>query len=86
MSAQQVPSKPPAHKLRDGAIEVAIWRNDGEKGPFYTVTHRRSYKVGEEWKDSDSYGTDDLLHLTKLLDMAHTWILSQQQHAKQQAA
>jgi hypothetical protein len=69
----------PAHTLRDGAIEVAIWRNDGEKGSWYSVTHRRSYKVGEEWKDSDSYGTDDLLHLAKLLDLAHTWILSQQQ-------
>jgi hypothetical protein len=76
----------PVQKLRDGAIEVAIWRNDGEKGPFYTVTHRRSYKVGEEWKDSDSYGTDDLLHLAKLFDLAHSWILAQQQHTKQQAA
>jgi uncharacterized protein (DUF736 family) len=75
----------PAHKLRDGAIEVAIWRNESDKGPWYSVTHRRSYKVGDEWKESDSYGSDDLLHLAKLLDTAHTWILTQQQHAKSQA-
>jgi hypothetical protein len=35
----------------------------------------------KEWKESDSYGADDLLRLNKLLDMAHTWILAQQQAA-----
>jgi hypothetical protein len=27
----------PVHKLRDGAIEVSIWKNEGEKGPRYSV-------------------------------------------------
>ena len=86
MSDTPAPSKKPVHKLRDGAIEVAIWKNDGEKGPWYNVTHSRSYKQGDEWKESDSYGQDDLLVLAKLLDLAHTWILSQQQQQAQQAA
>ena len=76
----------PVHKLRDGAIEISIWQNAGEKGPWFSVTHRRSYKVGEDWKESDSYGSDDLLHLAKLLDMAHTWILAQQHQQRQQQA
>jgi hypothetical protein len=79
-------ARKPAHKLRDGAIEVAIWRNEGEKGPWYSVTANRSYKQGEEWKQTDSFGQDDLLALAKLLDLAHTWILNQQQQSKQQAA
>jgi hypothetical protein len=80
-------SNKPVHKIRDGAIEVSVWKNEGEKGPWYSVTHRRSYKQGEEWKDSDSYGEGDLLPLAKLLDLAHTWILTQQQtHRAQQAA
>jgi hypothetical protein len=74
----------PAHTIRAGAIEVAIWRNDGEKGPWYSVTMSRSYKQGEEWKQSDSFGSDDLLLLAKLLDQAHSWIISQP--SKQQAA
>lgn len=74
----------PAHKIRTGAIEVAIWRNEGEKGPFFGVTMSRSYKQGDEWKQTDSYGGDDLLLLAKLLDQAHSWIISQP--AKQQAA
>jgi hypothetical protein len=77
----------PAHKIRDGAIEVAIWRNDSDKGVWYSVTTRRSYKQNEEWKDADSYGQDDLLVLAKLLDLAHTWIVDtqNQQRAKQAA-
>jgi uncharacterized protein (DUF736 family) len=85
MSNKQASNKP-AHRIRSGAIEVAIWRNDGDKGPWYSVTASRSYKQGEEWKQTDSYGQDDLLVLAKLLDMAHTWIMGQPQQSKQQAA
>jgi hypothetical protein len=85
MSNKQASNKP-AHRIRAGAIEIAIWRNDSDKGPWYSVTPSRSYKQGEEWKQSDSYGMDDLLTLAKLLDMAHTWIMDQQQQPKQQAA
>ena len=76
----------PAHTLRDGAIEVAIWKNEGSKGPFFTVTHRRSYKQGDEWKESDQYAKDDLLPLAKLLDLAHTWMLTQQQQQRSKQA
>lgn len=74
----------PAHKIRAGSIEVAIWRNEGEKGPFHSVTMSRSYKKGEEWRQADSFHGDDLLLLAKLLDQAHSWIISQP--SKKQAA
>jgi len=32
------------------------------------------YKDGEEWKQSDSFGRDDLPLVAKVADMAHTWI------------
>jgi hypothetical protein len=86
MSSEKPKGRKPVHTIRDGGIEVAIWKNDGDKGPRFSVTHRRSYKQGEEWKESDSYGADDLLPLAKLLDLAHTWILSQQQQRTQQQA
>ncbi len=76
----------PVQKFRDGAIEVSIWENQSEKGVWYNVSHRRSYKQGDEWKDSDRYGADDLLALAKLLDLAHTWIITQQQKSQPQAA
>jgi len=75
----------PANKFRDGGLTVTIWKNDSEKEPWYSVNATRRYKQGEEWKESDSFGFDDLLPLAKLLDQAHTWILTQQQ-AERQAA
>lgn len=76
-------ARQPIHRVRGGAIELSIWENQGDKGPFYSVTHRRSYKQGDEWKESDSYGEDDLLRLAKLIDEADGWIVA---HRRQQKA
>jgi len=70
----------PAHKLRNGVLQVTIWRNSGEKGNWYSVVPTRSYKQGEDtWKETDSLNFDDLLPMAKLFDHAHTWIMNQQQ-------
>ena len=70
----------PAHKIRMGVLQVTIWRNHTEKGNWYSVTPARSYKQGDDlWKETDSLGSDDLLTMAKLLDLAHTWIMHQQQ-------
>lgn len=34
----------PAHKLRSGALTVTIWKNESDKGPWYSVTPSRSFK------------------------------------------
>jgi hypothetical protein len=75
----------PAHKIRHRALTVTIWKNTSDKGSWYSVTPSRSYKQGEEWKESDRFDGDDLLPLAKLLDQAHTWIVSAEQ-ADQKAA
>ena len=79
-------ARKPAEKFCDGAIEAAVWRNESEKGPWYSVTSSRSYKRGEEWKHSDNFGKDDILPLCKLLDQAHSWIMHQQQQQRSQQA
>jgi hypothetical protein len=66
-------SKPVA-KLRLGRISAAIWKNDTDKGPLFNVSFQRSYKEGDEFKNSQSFGRDDLLVLAKLADEAHTKI------------
>jgi hypothetical protein len=75
----------PAHKIRSGALTVTVWKNDGDNGPWYSVTPSRAYKQGDQWKDSDSFGQDDLLRLGKLLDQADSWIQSAEQ-AERKAA
>ena len=70
----------PAHKVRIGALQVTIWRNQSEKGNWYSVIPSRSYKKGDDqWKETDSLNFDDLLPMAKLFDLAHSWILNQQQ-------
>jgi hypothetical protein len=69
----------PAHKIRNGVLQVTIWRNTTEKGTFYSVVPTRGYKQGDDWKETDSLGFDDLLPMAKLFDLAHSWILNQQQ-------
>jgi hypothetical protein len=67
----------PVHKIRIGLLNVAIWKNESQTGVWYSVTPSRSYQKGEEWKESDSYGFDDLLTIAKLVDQAHSWIARQ---------
>ncbi len=69
----------PAHKIRLGALQVTIWRNHGERGNWYSVIPSRGYKQEDAWKETDSLGSDDLLAMAKLLDLAHTWVMHQQQ-------
>jgi hypothetical protein len=65
----------PAHKFRDGVLQVTIWRNPSEKGTWYSVVPSRSYKKGDDWNQTESLRDDDLLPMGKLLSQAHTWIL-----------
>jgi hypothetical protein len=69
----------PAFKIRVGVLQVTIWRNHSEKGNWYSVIPTRGYRQGDAWKETDSLGFDDLLTMAKLFDLAHTWIMHQQQ-------
>jgi hypothetical protein len=69
----------PVHTIRYGTIQAAIWRNVVDNGnasrPMYGVTFSRSYKDGDgNWKDSASFGFDDLLLLAKAANDAHSYI------------
>jgi hypothetical protein len=79
MKETNIMSKP-AHKIRIGALQVTIWRNAGDKGSWYSIIPSRSYKQGDDgWKETDSLNFDDLLPMAKLFDLAHTWVMHQQQ-------
>jgi hypothetical protein len=68
----------PTHKLRDGCLSVCIWRNQGERGNYFTATPQRSYKKGDDtWKETDSLTGDDLLAMAELLREAYSWIRMQ---------
>lgn len=67
----------PVHEVRLGRIRAAIWENNTETGVRHNVTITRLYKEGNDWKDSTSFGRDDLPLVAKVCDLAHTWIFEQ---------
>jgi hypothetical protein len=78
---EQRPTNRPVHSIRYGMVKVAVWRNMVDMGnaskPMYNVTSSRLYKDGDEWRDTQSFGYEDLLPLAKALNEAHTWIADQ---------
>lgn len=67
----------PVHEVRLGRIKAAIWENETQNGTRHNVTVSRLYKDGDEWKDSTSFGRDDLPLVGKVVDQAHSWIFNQ---------
>jgi hypothetical protein len=64
----------PEAKFRLGYVSATVWRN----GDFYNVTMSKSYKDGEEWKDTDSLGSGDLMNAVRVLQRAEEFIADQQ--------
>ena len=58
----------PVDTARVGGVEIAIWRNNGANGSFYTASApsvRYKDEKSGEWKESNSYGALDLLALAE---------------------
>ncbi len=71
----QVKSKP-AHEIRLGNIKATIWKNENDGFTRYNINFSRSYYSDGSWKNSDSYGRDDLPRVIKCADIAYEWIFS----------
>lgn len=69
----------PAHKLRDGCLQVCIWRNTSTEGKtYYSIEPQRSYRNGDDtWRETNSLNQDDLLPMAELLREAYAWIKTQ---------
>lgn len=65
----------PAHTIRLGSIKAAIWANSTEHGSIrHNVTVCRLYKDGDAWKQSESFGRDDLPAVQLVLQQSYLWI------------
>jgi hypothetical protein len=73
------PKQRPVHEVRLGRVRAAIWENRTDNGPRHNVTISRLYKDEEtnQWKDSASFGRDDLHLVGTVSQMAELWIYSQ---------
>ncbi len=75
----------PAHEIRNGGIKVTIWPNDDQGKTRYSVTMSRSYKVGEEWKQTTSFHKSHLPRLIEVLGKAEQWIALREPTVPEQA-
>ena len=67
--ARNSKSNRPVHEIRMGRIRAAIWENETQNGTRHNVTLSRLYKDDDdEWKDSTSFGRDDLPLVAKVAD------------------
>ena len=65
----------PYDKYRDGALEIAIWKRETDKGTLYNTELKRSYKDERgEWQTTHAIPERDLLKAARLQEQAYTSI------------
>lgn len=75
----------PATSIRAGGVKATVWENQTKDGnSYYSITLSRSYKDGEEWKETNSYYRDDLPKVELVTRKAFEYIHMEVE--KQQAA
>jgi hypothetical protein len=65
--------KKPAAKFRIGYVTATVWKN----GEHYNTVLSKSYKDGDNYKDTDQLGVGDLLNAARVIGQALEWICAQ---------
>jgi hypothetical protein len=66
--SQQRSARRPEFTARVGNVEIAVWKNQGQNGEFFTAsppTVRYKDDKDGQWKDGSSYGAVDLICLAE---------------------
>ena len=67
----------PVKKLRVGYVTASIWKNTTDGRDYFSVDVARTYKEGEELKNTSSLSHSDLLIAANLLQRSNDWIMAQ---------
>ncbi|MEX2170737.1 MAG: hypothetical protein WD851_15580 [Pirellulales bacterium] len=70
----------PVHKIEVETIVAAIWANKAKytAGMLYSVRITRRYPVAGTWRETPSFGVDELPLVAKAAELAREWILNAQ--------
>lgn len=60
----------PAAKFRIGYVTATIWKNEN----FFNCVLSKSYKDGDEWKETDQLGHGDILNAVQVLKRSEDWM------------
>ena len=59
--------KQPLDTIRDGNLKASIWRNEGDKGPYFATTFTRTYKDKDgNLRDTNRFIDSDQLKIAEL--------------------
>ena len=50
----------PVATFKVGGVKVDVWENKSDKGTFNSFSMQRSYKAGDEWKNTGSLRQQDI--------------------------
>ncbi len=66
----------PEKKIQVGGVQIAIWKNDGETGPYFKAgsPELRYRDADGNWHTGRSYSQRDLINLVKAAMLAHSEI------------
>lgn len=62
----------PVEVIRDGNLKASIFRNEGEKGPFFSTTLARTYTDDRGMHDTNVFSGTDLLRVSELARKAYS--------------
>jgi hypothetical protein len=70
----------PAHKIRLGQIAVSIWENSFDNGrQTYRAVIEKTYRNKRGiWEATSTFRTDDLVLVSKLAELASSWMLERE--------
>ena len=72
-------SNQPTKRIKIGLITATIWANEKENGGTrYSIDIVRNYKIDDVWKETSSFGIDDLPVVAKVSDFALKAVLELQ--------
>ena len=61
----------PAATIRHGNLKCVLWRNEGEKGPWYVADLVRTFKTESGFQDTNKVNGEDLLRVAFLAQQAY---------------
>jgi len=72
-------SNQPLKRIKIGLITATVWGNEKENGGTrYSIDVVRNYKTDDVWKETSSFGIDDLPVVAKISDLALEAVLELQ--------
>ncbi len=72
----------PAATIRHGNLKCVLWRNEGDKGPWYVADLVRTFKTEAGFQDTNRVAGEDLLRLAFLAQQAYAQVLELKAHDK----